>query len=1039
MSTISPKVGEHNLIQVPLRARKVQWTAAIAAMLLALLLPSPPTFAQSSEPKRVLLLMQEDLSWPLFKAIDDNVRATMQHGSPDAPDAVLIFGEHLDRIHFPDLQMQAERVAVIKKRYAGAKLDLVIGVGDVPTDLFPGVPFLYLSTSPQRQVPAAPGSSKRSAGLWIELDARKTLDAARRFHPSARQVIVIGGSSPSEKDMVDQVRAQLALDPNPLPAVYLTNLALAGIRQKVATLGPENIVLFVSLGRDGVGHPYLSPEVASQISAVSSAPVYVLLDTDTGSGAVGGFVTRFGEMGKQAGEMGLQLLAGRYPKDQIARSDYLFDWRQLKRWKISEASLPVGSIVTNRRPTVWEAFKWYILGAVFLFLLETFLLLALLWHRAKKKAFHESLLTQMAFEKLLSDLSTTFINLPEERVGPTIEKNLGRIAALLKLDRITLFEYVNETAALKTTIAWHNDAIQPVDAIIPAGSFPWHANILRRGETVLLPDTASSPEEASDEMSQNKWSGAGSIAIVPLKAGEQFFGAISFATAKRRPDWTSAQTEQLKLLAAIFSNALMRKSAQEARFKHAAIVESSADAIISMTLDGIISSWNAGAQQLFGYTEFEAIGQPIKMLVPEELHSEEDQILRRLRAGERIEHYETVRLTKSGRKLNISLTVSPIRDSTGKVVGASKIARDITDEKRAQAALRNSEEQFRLFMDHSPASAWMKDAQGHYIYMSEVYLEQIGIRLEDRLGKTDFDVYPSEIASQFRKNDLAALAAGHALEFTEDSITAEGEPCTWLTYKFPFQDTSGQIFVGGIGVDITERKLAEQSLHNLTGRLISAQEEERARIARELHDDFSQRLALLGISLGQLWKKLPEDAAEDRSSVMEMLKGTMEMSTDLHTLSHQLHSSKLEHVGLGPALTALCAEIGKKYKMEILFGESGKSVDLPKDVALCLFRVAQEALTNAVKHSQSQSAQVELRSGSAAVTLRVSDSGRGFDPLIQKPDSGIGMIGMRERLRLIGGRLRVTSRAGCGTEICAEVPLVAAEDVPEVNSKVVGG
>ena len=1036
MFTLSPRVGKYDRIQSPHCAGKARWSAAILASLLALLLQSPLAVAQSNEPKRVLILMQEDLSWPLFRAIDENVRATLQNGSPGG---ILIFGEHLDRIHFPDPQLQAQRVTGIQQKYANEKLDLVIGVGDVPADLFPRVPLIYLSTSPQRQVPNAPGSSKRSAGLWVDANAGKTLDAARRFHPNARQLVVIGGASPAERELLAQVAQQIENEANPLPTVYLINLAFADMVKKVATLGSESIVLFVSLGRDGVGHPQVSTAALSKMAAVSGAPVYVLLDTHIGSGAVGGYVTRFGEMGKQAGEMGLQFLAGQYPLDQLARSDYVFDWNQLRRWKIPEAALPVGSIVLNRQPGVWETYKWYILGAIFLLLLEAFLILALLWQRSKKRAFHESLLKQMAFEQMLTDLSTTFIHLPEEMVGPTIEKSLGRIAELLKLDRITLFEYESESAELKTTISWHNDEIQPIQPVLHADRLPWFTKLLSRGETVLVPDLDSLPAEAIAEKEQIHNLGACSAAVVPLKAGDELFGAISFANAKRRVFENGAQVEQFNLLAQIFSNALMRKFAQEARFKHAAIVESSEDAIISKTLEGIILSWNAAAHQLFEYTETEAIGQSIKILVPEELFGEENEILRSIGAGERVEHYETVRRTKSGRRLHVSLTVSPMRNSKGVIVGASKIARDITTQKRAEVALRKSEEQFRLFMNHSPAVAWMKDAQGHYIYVSEVYLQQLGVRLEDRLGKTDFEAYPRAIAEQFRKNDLAALTAGHAIEFTEDSITAEGAPCTWLTYKFPFQDASGQVFVGGIGMDITERKLAEQSLHNLTGRLIAAQEEERARIARELHDDFSQRLALLGISLGQLWKKLPANDEEDRDSIMEMLKGTMEMSTDLHTLSHQLHSSKLEHVGLAPALTALCSEMGKKYKMEILFTGRDIPVNMPKDVALCLFRVAQEALANVVKHSHSKSAQVELGGRSDAVTLRISDSGEGFDPSIQKPASGIGMIGMRERLRLVGGHLVVKSEPHCGTEIWAEVPLVAPAEASQVKSQVVGG
>jgi signal transduction histidine kinase len=254
----------------------------------------------------------------------------------------------------------------------------------------------------------------------------------------------------------------------------------------------------------------------------------------------------------------------------------------------------------------------------------------------------------------------------------------------------------------------------------------------------------------------------------------------------------------------------------------------------------------------------------------------------------------------------------------------------------------------------------------------------------------------------------------------------DGEYRWIVDFGVPRFETDGT-FCGYIGscVDITERKSTEESLQNLSGRLIHAQEEERARIARELHDDFSQRLALLGIGLGQLWKKLPESEMEERTRLLEMLKGTREMSLDLHSLSHQLHSSKLELVGLVAALKGLCQEIGEKYRIEIHFTESGFPHNIPKDVALCLFRVTQEALGNVVKHSQAKSAQVELGANTNGIILRITDAGRGFDPDLSNPAAGIGLVGMRERLRLVGGKLSVKSELMRGAEILAEVPLAS--------------
>ena len=225
----------------------------------------------------------------------------------------------------------------------------------------------------------------------------------------------------------------------------------------------------------------------------------------------------------------------------------------------------------------------------------------------------------------------------------------------------------------------------------------------------------------------------------------------------------------------------------------------------------------------------------------------------------------------------------------------------------------------------------------------------------------------------------------------------------------------------------------------MSGRLIAAQDEERTRIARELHDDFSQRLALQGIGLAQLWKKIPESEVAERAKVQELLKGIQEISSDMHSLSHELHSSKLEHVGLAPALKGLCEELSSRFKIEIAFTDHAHSSRIPKDVGLCLFRIAQEALGNVVKHSGAKQSQAELLAprmkfacGSWTPVLVLTRS-------VRNENAGLGLISMRERLRLIGGRLSVQSAPMRGTEILAEVPLSASADEPRVKLMTAGG
>jgi PAS domain S-box-containing protein len=361
------------------------------------------------------------------------------------------------------------------------------------------------------------------------------------------------------------------------------------------------------------------------------------------------------------------------------------------------------------------------------------------------------------------------------------------------------------------------------------------------------------------------------------------------------------------------------------------------------------------------------------------------------------------------------------------------------ERKRAEQVLRESENRFRLVANAAPVLIWMSGTDGQCTFFNQGWLKFTGRTLEEELGVG----WASAVHPEDREKCLAAYAA--AFDARSDCQLeyrlrrSDGEYRWLFDYSVP-RFESDDTFRGYIGscMDITDRKESEASLHFLTGRLISAQEEEKARIARELHDDFSQRLALLGIGLGQLWKRLPNSELGERSSVKEMLKAIREMSSDMHALSHQLHSSKLEHVGLVPAISALCREIGQKHRIALDFEENGFSLAIPKDIALCLFRVAQEALMNVVKHSKARNARVELCGSEEQITLRVLDYGRGFDPGFQNPGAGIGLIGMTERLRLVRGKLTVNSAPNRGTEIIAEVTLAGTEVATRANAKVAG-
>jgi PAS domain S-box-containing protein len=466
-----------------------------------------------------------------------------------------------------------------------------------------------------------------------------------------------------------------------------------------------------------------------------------------------------------------------------------------------------------------------------------------------------------------------------------------------------------------------------------------------------------------------------------------------------------------------------RRQADEARSRLAAIVESSDDAILSQDLDGIILSWNAGAQHTFGYTEAEAVGQPITMLIPPELRDDESKIRQRTRAGKSTEHYETVRITKYGKRVNVSLTISPVRDSADRIVGASKIARDITERKRAEEALRESERRFRLVANTAPVLIWMSGPDKLCNYFNQSWLEFTGRPIEAELGNGWAEGVHPEDLKPCLETYTKAFDRRESFQMQYRLRRHDGEYRWILDTGVPRFNGDGS-FAGYIGscVDVTERKLAEEALSGLSRKLIEAHEEERTWIARELHDDVNQRIALLAIELGRFERDFPDAPAEACRHIEEAQKHLSDLGMDIQALSHRLHSSKLEYLGIVAAARSFCKELSEQQKVEVEFSTADIPQNLPQEVSLCLFRVLQEALQNAVKHSRVGHFTVQLRGAQDEVELVVSDSGVGFNPDAAMSGRGLGVISMQERLHLVKGELSIESKPNCGTTIRARVP-----------------
>ena len=266
-----------------------------------------------------------------------------------------------------------------------------------------------------------------------------------------------------------------------------------------------------------------------------------------------------------------------------------------------------------------------------------------------------------------------------------------------------------------------------------------------------------------------------------------------------------------------------------------------------------------------------------------------------------------------------------------------------------------------------------------------------------------------------------ALQTGTSYELDLE-VVGPGRITRWAIARGePVYDADRQIIgLRGTVQDITARKLAEDDLASVSGRLIEAQEQERRRIARELHDDLGQRLAMLAIGLAQL-QQSSWNPSEFPEHIGKLQQQTFGIAADIQSLSHQLHSSRLQYLGLPAALRGFCQEFSEQQKVEVDFETHGIPTPLSSDVSLCFFRVLQEALHNAAKHSGVRRFEVRLWGTPDEIHLTISDSGVGFDFEATKASRGLGLISMQERLKLLNGTLAVESQLQHGTTIHAIV------------------
>jgi len=366
-----------------------------------------------------------------------------------------------------------------------------------------------------------------------------------------------------------------------------------------------------------------------------------------------------------------------------------------------------------------------------------------------------------------------------------------------------------------------------------------------------------------------------------------------------------------------------------------------------------------------------------------------------------------------------------LMDESGSPLRMIGVNLDVTERKLAEETLRESEERFRLAAQAGRMYAYTWDVATDVVVRSGNVSGVLGSTGEALLTR-------QQLLARVHPDDRALFNASVSEQTPEHPyvqiryrmLRPDGSVMWVEKTAHAFFDEGGRMVrVIGMVADITERKRAEEALEDMRRKLIEAQEQERARIARDLHDDVSQRLAMLAIGLEEIQQNVPDSASELRSRIDALQKQTVEISADVQAISHELHSPSLEYLGIATSMRRFCKDFGRQRKVDVDFRSEDLTTSLSPEISLCLFRVLQEALHNAVKYSGVKHVEARLMEHSSEVHLTVSDSGRGFDMEAAKQGRGLGLTSMCERVRLVNGTIAIESKPMGGTTIHVRVPL----------------
>jgi two-component system, cell cycle sensor histidine kinase and response regulator CckA len=784
------------------RVRLAGSVRAVVSFLLLLLFSTHPLKGSDvREPKRVLILYSFDREQGIHAGIDETLRSRLR---ARLPDPVEFYTEYLDLARFPDPGHAETLVKLLRLRLAEKPPDLIIAGGYAASnfalknrkDLFPKIPIVLNFSEPRTgDLELGPEERALITGMKFKEEPSRTLDLALQLQPDTQRVVVVVGSSPSEKFWLEQHRIELARFEGRVTFIYLTDLSMDGILKYLAGLPPHTIIFFSHFLQDARGQFFNSVEALDVIANACHFPIYGSLTSYIGHGAVGGYMEDPSKTGAATADLAARVLSGEKASDipiVFESSSDTVDWRQLRRWGISERRLPPGTVVLFKEPSIWERYRLYVYALVLLLVLQTLLILGLLVQRQERKRAEKRLLSEKEFsDAVIESLPGVFIMQDESFKNVRWNKNAERIARY----------HPSESHALGNVAEEHKQqARQTIREVFEKG--------IGNAEIELL-----GQEDKTHHYQFN--------ALRVHLEGKPYLIGMGVDVSEHKQ-----AEEELRLSEARFSSA----------FEYAPI------GLALVAPSGAFIKVNSTLCELLGYTAEELQTKTFRDVThPDDVESSLKHVKQALATESRSYQIQKRYVHKSGRVVWAWLSTFLVRDGQNQPLYFITQIQDVTERKRAEDDLRYAEERFAKAFQSSPEMCAITTLrEPRFIEANDTFLRVMGYDRSEVIGATVVELKiwpdPDERAALVRKVLEGGTAREEDVRFrtksgkivqvrmSADIIHLQNEPCLL-----------------GLARDVTEQNLLEEQFRQ------AQKMEAVGRLAGGVAHDFNN---LLGVIIG---------------------------------------------------------------------------------------------------------------------------------------------------------------------------------------------